>query len=166
MCNPDFPDPCMVCCFITDTQLFVNVFHNKLLCHYHFIYDTKKNEIVSAIQQMEIDCSRKNFPQKCFYNAEKSQIYIFYRQGQSFTIFYDPKKGSKSLEDYRFERMTELDLGQMVLFQGEALITRSSSRVLFFKQEKDIATKETTWQKYHELRVRGFIFFIKGNIRI
>jgi len=115
---------------------------------------------------MEIDCSRKNFPQKCFYNAEKSQIYIFYRQGQSFTIFYDPKKGSKSLEDYRFERMTELDLGQMVLFQGEALIVRSSSRVLFFKQEKDLVTKETSWQKYHELRVRGFIFFIKGNIRI
>ena len=62
--------------------------------------------------------------------------------------------------------MTELDLGQMVLFQGEALITRSSSRVLFFKQETDLTTKETSWQKYHELRVRGFIFFIKGNIRI
>lgn len=54
----------------------------------------------------------------------------------------------------------------MVLFQGEALITKSSTRVLFFKQEKDKITKETSWQKYHELRVRGSIFYIKGNIRI
>ena len=54
----------------------------------------------------------------------------------------------------------------MVLFQGEALIVRSSSRVLFFKQETDKISYETSWKKYHEIRVRGFIYFIKGNIRI
>ena len=49
MCNADFPDPCMTCCFITDTTLFVNVFHNKLLMHYHFIYDTNEKKIVTEV---------------------------------------------------------------------------------------------------------------------
>jgi len=62
--------------------------------------------------------------------------------------------------------MTDMDLGQMVLFNGEALICRSSCRILFFKQMYDTDTKETTWTEYHHIAVRGFVYFIKGNIRI
>ena len=84
----------------------------------------------------------------------------------AFTIYLNPEDLYGSLSVYRYERITDLDLGQMVLFQGEVLIVRSSSRVLFFKQEFDKTSGETSWTKYHEIRVRGLIYFIKGNIRI
>lgn len=54
----------------------------------------------------------------------------------------------------------------MVLVYNEALIVRSSTKVLFFKQEKDIETGEENWVQYHSISVRGFIYYIKGNIRI
>ena len=59
-----------------------------------------------------------------------------------------------------------MDLGQMVMFEGQALITRSSSRIFFFKQVKDKEKGTTSWQLYDQLKHRGFIYFIKGNIRI
>ena len=31
---------------------------------------------------------------------------------------------------------------------------------------KDIETGEECWEQYHDINVRGFIFYIKGNIRI
>lgn len=49
----------------------------------------------------------------------------------------------------------------MVMIQGEALIVRSSSRILFFKQ-----TNKNNWELYHQLKLRGFIYFTKGNDRI
>ena len=70
----------------------------------------------------------------------------------------------------------------MYMFNERALIARSSSKVLFFKRfevpedEKDETTillrhgkhPETLveWRQYHELDIRGFIYFIKGNKRI
>lgn len=168
MCNNDFPDPNIICCFVDDDTIFVALFHNYSRTHYHFLYDAKNKCILENKEPVkeEIECTKKNFPYKCFYNEDKKEIYCFYRQGMAYTISLDPENLHESLSDYRYERMTDLDLGQMVLFQGEALIARSSSRVLFFKQETDKVTKERAWKKYHEIRVRGFIYFIKGNIRI
>lgn len=37
-----FPDPYITCTFIDDTRVFVNLFHNHKLIHYHFIYDFVK----------------------------------------------------------------------------------------------------------------------------
>lgn len=54
----------------------------------------------------------------------------------------------------------------MILFNGEALICRSSTRVLFFKQIKELDTGDEKWTLYHEIKVRGFIYYIKGNVRI
>jgi hypothetical protein len=54
----------------------------------------------------------------------------------------------------------------MVLFIGKALIVRSSDKILFFKQEFNKMTEKTNWVLYHQIKVRGFIYFIKGNIRI
>lgn len=62
--------------------------------------------------------------------------------------------------------MTELDLGQMYLVYGQALIARSSSEVLFFKRQADDITGEMKWKIYHRIQARGFIYYIKGNIRI
>lgn len=53
----------------------------------------------------------------------------------------------------------------MVLVNGEALIVRSSSRMLFFKQVTDSEKKHTSWKLYHNIQVRGSIYFIKGNDR-
>ena len=54
----------------------------------------------------------------------------------------------------------------MTLVYGEALIARSSSQVLFFKQVLDKMTKTTSWELYHTINVRGFVYYIKGNVRI
>ena len=64
------------------------------------------------------------------------------------------------------EQIIDKDLGQMYLINGKALIARSSSQVLFFKQVTDEFTLEKTWQCYRTLHIRGFIYFIKGNKRI
>ena len=53
---------------------------------------------------MELDCTGKNFPVKCFFNDEENVIYTFYRQGHSFTIpvqSKDPKRASL-LPDMQF----------------------------------------------------------------
>ena len=70
------------------------------------------------------------------------------------------------MERYKFQRMTDKDLGQMYLVYNTALIARSSSDILFFKIEYDPDTDERLWQQYHVEHVRGFIYYIKGNIRI
>lgn len=54
----------------------------------------------------------------------------------------------------------------MVLVYNNALIARSSSDILFFKIEKDEDTEERKWKLYHDIEVRGFIYYIKGNVRI
>ena len=42
MCILTFPDPFITCCFITDDLMFVNLFHNATITHYHFIIDVNK----------------------------------------------------------------------------------------------------------------------------
>ena len=71
----------------------------------------------------------KNFPYKCFFNDETKAIYSFYRQGDSLII------NSDNASEYRHDRMTELDLGQMFLVYNKALIARSSGDIVFFKRE-------------------------------
>jgi hypothetical protein len=54
----------------------------------------------------------------------------------------------------------------MYLVYNSALLARSSSDILFFKIVEDEDTKERKWQQYKVLEVRGFIYYIKGNVRI
>jgi len=107
-----------------------------------------------------MECTRKNFPYKCFYSPEKNQIYSFYRQGQAITI--DASDSSQ----YTCDRMTEMDLGQMYLIYEKALIARSSGDILFFKREYDEDLERDKWVLYKQIEVRGFIYYIKGNVRI
>ena len=86
MCNAMFPDPFVTLTWISDHRLFVNCFHNHDLVHYHFIYDLRKREIVGNISHRVLQCTKKNFPYRCFYNPDKDEVYSFYRQGQAFII--------------------------------------------------------------------------------
>ena len=54
----------------------------------------------------------------------------------------------------------------MIMFAGECLIVRSSDNIFFFKQMVDVMTKVEIWKLFHTIKCRGFIFYIKGNIRI
>lgn len=110
-------------------------------------------------------------------------MYSFYRQGQSFRIpvhcIDSPKNADKpqyidqQLEDNRNSKITVMDkrisnLGQMYLINEKVLVARSSSKILFFKlqRKEDLAGEmKTEWQLYHDIPIRGMIFFIKGNKR-
>ena len=56
----------------------------------------------------------------------------------------------------------------MYLIYDSALVARSSSDILFFKIEKDEDEEggRRRWKEYHIEHVRGFIYYIKGNVRI
>ena len=135
-----FPEPYIACTFIDDNRIFVNLFYNPTLTHYHFIYNITDKVMIGKVSQKTMNCSRKNFPYKCFYNDELDEIYSFYRQGFSFII-----KPDKS-EDYLFDKMTDMDLGQMYLVYNKALIARSSSEVLFFKLVYDEFEEVRKWK--------------------
>ena len=62
--------------------------------------------------------------------------------------------------------MTDMDLGQMYLVYHSALIARSSGDILFFKTYIDDETGKKVWKQYHSIEMRGFIYYIKGNVRI
>ena len=59
-----------------------------------------------------------------------------------------------------------MDLGEMYLVYNKALMARSSSDILCFKLETDEDTGERGWVHYHTINARGFVYYIKGNIRI
>lgn len=142
MCNQTFPDPFITCSYITDDLIFVNLFLNHDLKHVHFIYDLKNQKIKGHKVEMTMECTKKNFPYKSFYNEERNEIYTFYRQGQAFII------DAEDASNYTFDRMTDMDLGQMYLIFDTALIARSSSDILFFKIEKDEETGKREWKQY------------------
>lgn len=159
-----FPDPYITCCFVGDNRIFVNLFYNFDLTHHHFVWDTSKKQIVGQHVQYKMDCSKKNFPYKSFYNDDKNEIYSFYRQGQAFKI--NAKNSDPNDWTWSVEKMTDSDLGQMYLIYNRALIARSSSNILFFKQTWDEVNEKWKWVQYNCIPARGFIYYIKGNVRI
>lgn len=54
----------------------------------------------------------------------------------------------------------------MYLVYNTALIARSSSQILFFKIEYDEVSDTNQWKQYAVINKRGFIYYIKGNVRI
>jgi hypothetical protein len=52
----------------------------------------------------------------------------------------------------------------MYLLFDKSLVTQSSGTILFFKKDKD---NENAWTQYHKIeKMRGQLYFIKGNVRI
>ena len=148
--NHRFPDPFIVADFISEDKLFVVLFHNDSLTHYHFVYNFKERKIEGKVSKHEIaNSSKENFPQKCFYNEDKNEVNAFYRQGQAFTIpLNDP-------ENYLEDDISDREMGQMFMFNNKALIVNSSSKILFFKQEMDENMERYRWKGYHVLKKRG-----------
>lgn len=54
----------------------------------------------------------------------------------------------------------------MYLIYHKCLAARSSSQILFFKIEKQEYTGRRIWVQYDQINSRGFIYYIKGNVRI
>ena len=107
----NFHEPFIACCFVSDTKIFVAFFHTPYLTHHHFVWDFEQKVIIgrknisNSSISMELDCSVRNFPIKCFFNENRNEIYVFYRQGDSFTVRPD------DIETYEWEDMFDADLG-------------------------------------------------------
>ena len=81
MVNECFPEPYVSCCFVTDDKVFVDVFYNFKLTHYHFVWDLRLRRIFGKRGKIKVDCTSANFPYNCFYSEPRHMIYSFYRQG-------------------------------------------------------------------------------------
>ena len=163
----NFPDPFITCTFINNDLIYVNLYHTATTTHHGFVYN-HVTRAISSHQAIQMNSNNQNFPYKCFYSAEDNEVFSFYRQGQAFRIpiFEVESKKNANKEKYYKEQIIDKDLGQMYLVNDKALIARSSSQILFFKQMTDRFTLEKSWKCYHVLDIRGFIYFIKGNKRI
>ena len=142
-----------------DETVFVSVYHRIQRKQYHFMYSYLDKQIISMINQIELDhdnCTKLNFPLKSFHSIVTNDCTTFYRQGFCVTT------NTETME-CRYEQITESDLGSMYLLFDEALVTRSSGNIQFFKKGKETGL----WKKYAEFKnMRGQIYFIRGNIRI
>jgi hypothetical protein len=157
-----FGEPMITCCFL-DTEnddLFIAVYHRPTKTQYHLKYSfvLKKPLCETVVAPIEdASCTTRNFPIKTFYSPVLGQCLTFYRQGFCSSVSVD------NVQTFRFEKITDKDLGNMYLLFDEALVVRSSGSVLFFKINKETHL----WEQYHELKeMRGQIYFIRGNIRI
>mgnify|MGYP000987907341 CR=1 FL=1 len=54
----------------------------------------------------------------------------------------------------------------MVLVYNQLLVARSSGTVLFFKMQFDELAGRKKWKLFKEEMIRGFIYYVKGNVRI
>lgn len=155
-----FYEPLTTCCFLQDSKVLIAVYHRFNKQQYHFVYSYKEKKIMTKTIMTELkDCTDSNFPIKSFYSEVTGNCHVFYRQGHGFTI------NALNPSETRVEKITKdgADLGNMYLLYGEALVTRSSGSILFFKIDEETGE----WTRYHSLpNMRGSIYFIRGNIRI
>lgn len=49
MCHDMFFDPFITCCFIDQKKIFVNLFENYTLTHYHFFYDLSAGNVIGEV---------------------------------------------------------------------------------------------------------------------
>jgi len=139
------------------TQIFIQVYHRLQQKSYNLIYDYAKQEQVGETTVVALgQCSQINFCIKTFFSEDTNNFTTFFRQGECVTVPQDLSAPA------RVEKITDADLGSMYLLYDEALITQSSSSILFFRVNKE--TK--LWEQYHKIeKMRGQIFFIRGNVR-
>ena len=90
---------------------------------------------------LDLNCSRKNFPLRSFYNEFSCEILLFYRRGESFRI------SVHDIEKYEFEEIFDGDLGQLAMYKDiHILLAQSSNKVIFFKLTFDEILKKKTWK--------------------
>jgi hypothetical protein len=160
-----FYQPMLTACFVKDDDLFLQGFHRLEGRHYMVLYSYKTRQFLQELQTVDLpETTKLNFPLRSFYNSELDEVYTFYRQGHAVC------QGGHPNAQKRVEKITNADLGQMVLVYEKALISRSSNSMIFFKKAKlptDEDDEPAKWHQYCELNdKRGTLFFIRGNIRI
>lgn len=165
MCNNANPDPFINVVFINDDRIYVSLFHNFSLTHYHFLYDLNTKQRVGDYVSCNVGSSRRNFPVKSFFNPHTNEIYTIYRQSQNFII------QANDITKYQYdeeivEGESDLAMGQMYLIFNKALVVSCSNVILFFQIEEDPETGHKEWKQYECIKQRGQIFFIKNNVRI
>lgn len=71
-----------------------------------------------------------------------------------------------SIDDYQMEQVYDGDIGQVVLIDGNCLVTQSSSKLMFYTQKEDKMTKLFNWKCYKTIKIRGAIYYIKDTNRM
>ena len=71
MAIDQFNEPFACCCFVDDQTVFISLFHNYEMKHYHFLLDLNKKKVIGKVASKEMEHLKKNYPIKCFYNKEK-----------------------------------------------------------------------------------------------
>lgn len=57
------------------------------------MFDIKEMCVIGELIEIKMETNGKNFPFKCFYNDDRNEVYVFYRQGEALTI--NPNKPSE-----------------------------------------------------------------------
>ena len=153
-----FWEPLITVAFLSDDNVFISCYHRFRRENYHFIYSYVERRPLSDVTVTVIEkCTPLNFPIKSFYSQHSKDCYTFFRQGQCLTV--DPLAPDTPKQ----EKITDADLGTMYLLFEQALVTRSSSSILFFKIDPETGL----WKQYKAFEnMRGQIYFIRGNVRI
>lgn len=87
--NDNFPYPFMDCCFTKDNNLFVVMFFpnfNEMTMAQFNPFEGLiiRTPIVEPMEQVS-GCQR-NFPLGTYYDEDRQNIYIFFRQGQAYIL--------------------------------------------------------------------------------
>jgi len=77
--NDNFPDPFCNACFIDNTSVFINLYHSKTSCMWHFTYSIVENKIASQIVKTELLDNTRDFPLACYYDETRNYVFIFFR---------------------------------------------------------------------------------------
>jgi hypothetical protein len=122
-----------------------------------------EERILGQVQKVSVpNCTQMNFPLRSFYSKVTKDVYTFYRQGHGITV------NSLDTSEFEVQKLPLQDMDSTYLIFDEALMTRSSDSIVFYKlcvHDKD--SQEKHWKEYHRLKkMRGQIYFIKGNVRI
>lgn len=141
-----FYEPLITCCFIMNDDVFISVYHRIERKQYHFTYSYKNKSKISEVTVTEIEhCTLRNFPMKSFYSpvtgtaltgktGSPYRCHTFYRQGHAINV------NASNPDECTLEKITDADLGSMFLLFDQALVTRSSSSILFFKIDEETKT--------------------------
>ena len=150
-----FFQPFCLTCFSSDQNvLYYCFFHKTTMMHYHFLFDIKAQSVVSELVQFKMQGTIKNFPQRVFYNSRYKQFNVFYRQGITLTV---DEKNIGGVDTTVLDKIINFDLGDLVMWKSQVLITRSSNVIKFFKQELCEIEDRKIWKEYYEIASCGFV---------
>jgi hypothetical protein len=94
------------------------------------LFDIETQTVTSELIKVKMEGTIKNFPQRVFYNSRFKQFNVFYRQGMTLTI---DALNIDDVEQIKLDKISDYDLGDLVMWKSCVLITRSSNVIRFYK---------------------------------